>query len=203
MGFRHIEPKLYPFRSAQVVGIAALAVVLVPRPIGGQSVSGQSDADARLRTQVLQVLIKDPVLGEYALTASIADHHTVVLQGRLPRAQDKQLATARAKAVSGVKKVKNEIQVDPAVMPLTVPVAAATPASTAGARATPADVQATIQNALATYPELGQVTVKVSESEVDLGGSVTTAADRDRAISIARQNAAALPVVDHIRIGRS
>lgn len=176
--------------------LVALARALAAPPL---LPAQQQEADALLSTRVIQALINDPVLGQYALAVGVETDGEVLLQGRLPTKQDKDLAGRRAKAVTGVKRVDNRIQVDATVAPLTAPVAAAAPARAA----TAADIQTRVQNALAAHPELRGVTASVSEEVVTLSGTVASAAERDQALAVAKQNAAGLPVVNQIRVAQT
>ncbi|HUX66462.1 MAG TPA: BON domain-containing protein [Terriglobales bacterium] len=161
-------------------------------------------AQENLRATILQTLINDPELGQYALAASVDGEDQVVLNGTLPSKEDKELASKLVKSIAGVKGVDNQIQVSAAVAPLAgvAPAAAATPAATPNAPPSDADVQAAVQNALRAHPELAKVKATVSEEQVTLSGTVANQAGREEAVAVAKKNAAGMGVVDRLKVGR-
>ncbi|HVA62995.1 MAG TPA: BON domain-containing protein [Terriglobales bacterium] len=184
------------------VGVWLLAAVLAAGP--GQTAVTEQTAQENLRATILQTLINDPELGQYALAASVDGESRVVLNGALPSKQDKELATKLVKSIAGVKSVDNQIQVSAAAAPLAgvAPAGAATPAATPNAPPSDADVQAAVQNALRAQPELAGVTATVSEDQVTLTGTVASEAAREAAVAVAKKNAAGMGVVDRVRVKR-
>jgi len=77
-----------------------------------------SGAGSGLDMQVMQALLGDPELSKYALSATVANNNTVVLHGTLPTPEVKLRARSTVKQIAGVKKVRNEIYVNPAITPL-------------------------------------------------------------------------------------
>lgn len=151
-----------------------------------------AESPRAVRTTVLQTLINDPELGQYALAASVDDQFRVVLRGTLPSKSDKELAERLVKSVAGVKGVDNQIQVG-----TVAPLAAGNPAAAA---ASDADVETAVANALRARPELAGVSVRVSQQQIQLEGTVASAADRRRAEALAKKNAAGMKVVDAIQV---
>ena len=75
-------------------------------------------AGSGLDMQVMQALLSDPELSKYALSATVANNNTVVLHGTLPTPEDKLRARSAVKQITGIRKVRNEIYVNPAITPL-------------------------------------------------------------------------------------
>jgi invasion protein IalB len=78
--------------------------------------------------------------------------------------------------------------------PETAPAQSQPQASSAGAQ---------IQTALQKQPELSNVMVNETNDKIELAGTVASAADKDKARSIAEANAGGRKVVDNIKVSSS
>lgn len=65
-----------------------------------------------LQDRVNQALAADPVLGRYPIIATVNKNNDVLLRGTVPSKMDKRQAQNLAKAVAGVHKVENHLQVN-------------------------------------------------------------------------------------------
>lgn len=98
---------------------------------------GNGAGGMALETRVTDALASDPVLGRYAITATVNQHNDVTLHGVVPTKMDKRKAKNLVKAMSGVHKVHNKLRVNPNATILTnpkAPEAGGNPGSNAAAR---------------------------------------------------------------------
>lgn len=74
---------------------------------------GNGAGGMALENRVTDALASDPVLGRYAITATVNSHNDVTLHGVVPTKMDKRKAQNLVKAMSGVHKVHNKLRVNP------------------------------------------------------------------------------------------
>jgi osmotically-inducible protein OsmY len=146
---------------------------------------------------VMQKLITDPLLKNYAITVNPGDNGTVTLNGVVPAEDLVQRAIAVARTAPGVTQVTSQMLVvtDPFAPPPQLPAANSVPI---GQPPPPPPVsnstQAKLADALSRQAAYSRVGVRVREDQILLFGSVTSKADKAKAEAIVHELAPQLPV---------
>ncbi|MGH9535109.1 MAG: BON domain-containing protein [Terriglobales bacterium] len=103
-------------------------------PSGGAASNGPQNGTEgeALQYRVTQALASDPVLGRYAITATVNKNNDVVLRGMVPTKMDKRHAENLVKGMSATYSVKNKIKVNPKAGTMGTNAAAGNPAAAEG-----------------------------------------------------------------------
>lgn len=146
---------------------------------------------------VMQKLIADPLLKNYAITVNPGDNGAVALNGVVPAEDLVQRAIAVARTAPGVTQVTSQMLVvtDPFAPPPQLPAANSVPI---GQAPPPLPVsnstQSRLADALSRQAAYSRVGVRVREDQILLFGSVTSKADKNKADAIVHELAPRLPV---------
>lgn len=146
---------------------------------------------------VMQKLITDPLLKNYAITVNPGDNGTVTLNGVVPADDLVQRAIAVARTAPGVTRVTSQMLVvtDPFAPPPQIPAATSVPI---GQPPPPPPVvnstQSKLADALSRQAAYSRVGVRVREDQILLFGSVISKADKKRAEAMVHELSPQLPV---------
>jgi osmotically-inducible protein OsmY len=163
-----------------------------------------SEADARLAAQIKDAYWKNSHLQSAEITTQV--HEGVVhLTGTVRKSVERDLAGELAKSTPGVRKVKNEIVIEPPA-PVYVPPAAdanAKPKRNSFVRwADDASTTAAVKSRLLANENTGGLKIHVATNDdvVTLSGEVRTAEERELAELITRNTADVVRVDNQLKI---
>src|SRR6185312_9166671 len=146
---------------------------------------------------VMQKLITDPLLKNYAITVNPGDHGVVALNGVVPAQDLVQRAVAVARTAPGVSDVTSNLLVvtDPFLPASQVPAANSAPiGQPPPSLPISQSPQSRIADAFAKQAAFSRVGVRVREDRILLFGTVTSKAERARAEQTAHDLAPKIPV---------
>jgi len=145
-------------------------------------------SDAWTTTKVKLRLISEPGIAPLTMNVDTRDG-VVTLFGSISTEDGKRMAGSEAMKVSGVKEVKNELQVVPATAAKAID-------------EHDGEIRDTVQQRLAERRALddGNIDVEVANGVVRLSGSVGQSGDRMIALSLARSTEGVRSVVDGLRV---
>jgi osmotically-inducible protein OsmY len=117
----------------------------------------------------------------------------VTLRGRVPSAEVKELTRSIVADTTGVRDVRNLLEVDPKVSP-------DPEVERLVARVAELELQATLLEAMRSDPALREVVPEVSDGRVALHGSIASETDRELAWQLARRFAGEAALDDQLRL---
>jgi hyperosmotically inducible protein len=189
------------------VGLSALALGLaepgaLARSSGDEPASAQPPAAAKpspapLTREVQQAIQADPQLKGRDISASATKDGTVTLTGVVETQAQKERAARIADRVQGVSTVDNRLAVSSAGG-VNLPAAARQAARETGQEISDDWITAKVTSQLLMTGSTVHVTT--AGNVVTLGGSVTTDAERQKAIDVARTTSGVARVVDRIKV---
>jgi hyperosmotically inducible protein len=157
---------------------------------------GHELKDAKVTASVKTALGLNRNLRSYSINVS-TENGVVTLRGKVDSEDARARAQAVAAEVPDVQRVVNEIQVVPGT-------SASAPGSgrTLGETVDDQALEMKVRLALSLNRELkdSDITVQVYRKDVTLGGEVTTPAQRERALQVARETPSVVNVVDRIHV---
>jgi len=188
---------------ALLVLLALVGVALYywkDRPAGESAQEALSSVGDKIRGakttgEVKAALELNRNLKPYAIDVDVADDGTVTLRGQLPREDFKAEAERVTVAVPGVRSVRNEIVIDPALPP---------PAEgrTLGENFDDKALEAKVKLAFSLNKSLDgtELSVRAYRREVTVGGVVDTPEQHQLALKVAADTADVIKVSDEIQL---
>jgi osmotically-inducible protein OsmY len=165
--------------SAQIVRyMIMVAVASVSLQTGAQVPAEPSLHDAWLKGRLDTLLLLDPNLRAYALSTEVRGGE-VVLAGEVATKFEKEFAADIAMTIAGIDQIDNEISVSSAVD---------APIPQASLDAQDRAISAAIRTKFLLNPKIDSSAIEIDTKEnyVQLKGTVTSAAERELANTIAR-----------------
>ncbi|HEX6466582.1 MAG TPA: BON domain-containing protein [Terriglobales bacterium] len=170
-----------------------------------------------LQSQIQDALQKQMSSGAANISVSVANDNSIRLSGVVASENEKQQADAIARAAASGQTIVDDISVSSpqgtagSTSSATPPSASSETNQTSQSAKLPqsdvgtagsADVQSRIQTALRQESSLNDssITVDTKDDSVELSGSVTSKAENQKAIDIAKANAGGRKVIDHLKI---
>jgi osmotically-inducible protein OsmY len=196
--YRRRRSLMFGRKIAGVIGAAALALGVV----------ACAETDPGITTAVKAKLAADDTVKAYRIDVDTKDK-VVTLSGAVDTPMAKERAVQVARAVDGVSSVVDNLTVTPGVTPTTgVDDAAQRKGSEAadntGEIITDAAITSTVKTKLlgdTTTPGL-KIDVDTANGVVTLSGTVANAAEKSRALELARETNGVKSVVDKIKVGK-
>ncbi len=169
-----------------------------PAVIGGAAVGGYKVAtderssgtmldDSILSTKVKTGLIKDKLVKARHIDVNVVNS-VVFLVGVVESDAQKRMASNIARGVKGVSRVENQLAIGQ---------------TSAGQKLDDLILGSRIKTALIRHPDVKSlnIDVDVNNNVVTLGGAVRTTEEKNTVLSIVRQTAGSVRIVDNISIG--
>ena len=190
-----------PILSALLLSLAISLAACAPREDQGAGASAvpSQDADMALETTVQQAWDADGSIPGFLLAAKLRDGK-LQLFGTVESAAQRDAAVATAKRLAGDTPVVDQIEIGRIASLEGKPVGAgptAVPSQDAAAALVATVEQAWIASGQIPYELLA---AKERNGRLELFGTVETEEQHARAVKIAKEQAGAVPVVDHIAV---
>jgi osmotically-inducible protein OsmY len=164
-----------------------------PAPPAGGVVADPSPSAVQHSVQSL--IHSDKALQGQKVSSAVSDNGTVTLTGTVATVQQKDLASDIASQVKGVNAVDNKLTVAEAAHPTET---AKQALRESGQEVSDSWLTTKIKSQLVTTGS--GVSVSSENHVVTLSGTVSSAEERDKAVSIAKTTSGVVGVVDHIKV---